>query len=285
MLNIINVICSRKRWTKRIMYKFLNDTANVFLKKYDLQIFYNPKDMTGPSFHLAFDLDKGFKNYEEKEKLEIINRLPANGVFVDIGANIGMFSLFISKKRPDITCYAFEPEPLNFTNLSQSKKANNLTNLNIFQLAIGKEECTLNLYKSNKNDGGHSLTRDNEHTHSSLQSSTPVQVMPLTKTLPQSLSSLDVIKVDVEGGEIEVIEGALDTIKKYRPMLVMETSNQHIANQTGIFAIFQKEFSNQIFSRIPGNPTKIPLSQLPEIAKEKLHEGAEDSNYIFDFEK
>jgi len=285
LLNIINVICSRKRWTKRIMYNFLSNSANVFLKKYDLQVFYNPKDMTGPSFHLAFDLDKGFQNYEENEKLEIINHLPVNGVLVDIGANIGMFSLFISKKRPDITCYAFEPEPLNFTNLNQSKKANNLTKLNVFQLAIGKEECTLNLYKSNKNDGGHSLTRDSEQTDSSMPSFTPVQVMPLTKTLPPSLPSLDVIKIDVEGGEIEVIEGALDVIRKYRPMLVMETSNQHIANQTGIFSIFQKEFGNQIFSRVPGNPTKIPLSQLPEIAKKKLHEGAEDSNYIFDFEK
>ena len=126
MFNFINVFCSRRRWLKRIFMPLLDDSAVIKLNDFNLDICFNPKDLTGPSFHLAYDLDKGFKNYEEIDKKEILNNLPSSGVFVDIGANIGLFSLFIAKQRADITSYAFEPEPLNFKNLEKSKILNKL---------------------------------------------------------------------------------------------------------------------------------------------------------------
>ena len=52
--------------------------------------------------------------YEESSLKLIIENLPPNGIFVDVGANIGAISVVLAKLRPDITIYAFEASPSVF---------------------------------------------------------------------------------------------------------------------------------------------------------------------------
>lgn len=280
MLNFVNVFCSRRRWAKRLLMNHLDDIASVYLKTFNLEIFYNPKDLTGPSFHLAYDLDKGFKNYEEIEKNELLDAIPENGVFVDIGANIGMFSLYILNKRPDIVSYAFEPEPLNFDYISKTKNKNELNNLKLFNVAVGEKVEKLKLYKSNKNDGGHSLVLD--HSIEDDNEVSTVQVMPLGQILPSDLEKIHAIKIDVEGAEANVLKGALSTISKYKPVLLIESSNIDLANKENLYSILFDNFKYSLLARIPGSQNKMTLPELSKLAQSRLDQKIYVNNYFFE---
>jgi FkbM family methyltransferase len=282
MFNFINVFCSRRRWIKRILINQLDDIAYVKLKSNGLKIFYNPKDLTGPSFHLAYGLDKGFQNYEEQEKYELLDHIPPNGVFVDIGANIGMFSLFILGQRPDITTYSFEPEPQTFKCISKTKSANQLDHLNLFPFAIGEERDELKLYRSIQNDGGHSLIKDID-LKDNIPDELTVKVMPLDDALPNNLDKIHAIKIDVEGAEESVLKGAINTIKEHKPLLLIETSNAFLAKKEVFYQILSENFPEILFARLPGSKERLKLSEVSEIAQKRLDQGIEASNYIFQF--
>jgi FkbM family methyltransferase len=74
--------------------------------------------------------------YEEETILHICKSIPKNGVFIDVGANIGSISIEVAKRRPDINIYAFEAAPSVFHYLQENKLQNKLDNLNIFNLAV-----------------------------------------------------------------------------------------------------------------------------------------------------
>lgn len=66
----------------------------------------------------------------------ISENLPQNGVFIDVGANIGAISVILAKQRPDITIHAFEASSSVFKYLELNRNLNNLTNLKIYNYAI-----------------------------------------------------------------------------------------------------------------------------------------------------
>ncbi len=67
-----------------------------------------------------------------------IDKIPfqAGDVVIDVGANVGMVSIYLAKRRPDVTIYAFEPIPSNFRHLVLNLRLNQVTNVRPFNLAI-----------------------------------------------------------------------------------------------------------------------------------------------------
>ncbi len=246
-----------------------------------MRLFFNPKDLTGPSFHFIYDLNKGFQNYEELDKDEIIKQLPENGVFVDIGANIGLFSLYVSRKLPKVQVFSFEPNSKVRHCLEQTKKYNQLENLTIFSHAIGKKKSTGKLFKSIHNDGGHSLNPDYEQIDGDEFEN--VTIRPLSRELFSTHKKINVIKIDVEGAEQAVLEGAIDIIKKDRPMLLIEIFNQDLLNKEGVYQILAEHFFDQVTIRSAKTTQKYKLSQVYELAQSNLKAGTQYNNYIFEF--
>jgi FkbM family methyltransferase len=280
--NSFNVFCARRRWLKRSLRSFLNDTAYFKLRENGMRIYFNPKDLIGPSFHLAYDLDKGFKNYEEIDKEEIVDHLPEHGIFVDVGANIGLFSLYVLTKRKDVDVYSFEPNSKVRACLESTKEFNQLDHLTIFSHAIGAVDSVGKLFKSDHNDGGHSLNKEYEQINGGEFED--VLVKPLSRELfLTDDKKVDVIKIDVEGAEKEVLEGALELIKTDKPMLLIEILNRDLINHKGVYQVLSDHFSDQITVRSPGHKTRLAFSTIKELATHNLSLGTEYNNYIFEF--
>ena len=152
------------------------------------------------------------------------------GVFIDIGANIGQTSMNLSKKLGKIAhkIYAFEPIPSTYEKLKYNILLNNFSSIEIFNIALGNEEDIMKMEMScPTNSGGFKMTPKN-----SIIKNEWVQV--LQKKLDDFYkldNPIQFIKIDVEGYEIEVLKGAEQIIKKYTPVMVIELNDLNLKRQ------------------------------------------------------
>jgi hypothetical protein len=98
------------RFLKQKLRWVLPETAPVRVTD-RLGVYVDYRDLTGPSYYLLHGGAAAFYHYEEIEKGEMIRGMSVEGVFVDIGANIGLFSLFVANFLPHSTVFSFEPHP------------------------------------------------------------------------------------------------------------------------------------------------------------------------------
>jgi FkbM family methyltransferase len=133
-------------------------------------------------------------------------------VFVDIGANIGLYSLMARKLMPpDSRLVVFEPDPRTVRKLRQNLDFNHADNVTVINAAVGARNEVLTLYNASpKNFGRNSLKEpatDGQETRG-----TEVQVRPLHEALTEcDVEHVDVLKIDVEGFEAEALAPFLET--------------------------------------------------------------------------
>jgi FkbM family methyltransferase len=142
--------------------------------------------------------------------------------FIDVGANIGYFTCLMSNfAGPAGKVLAVEPELYNFKLLQQNISANNLKNVEVFPCAVGASEgsAMLGLYKSS-NRGRHSIL----DTTAKAQVKVPLRTLDeIASSSGSSVQSWSLLKIDVEGYEAFVIDGAKKTLPRVEA-LVMEFS-------------------------------------------------------------
>jgi FkbM family methyltransferase len=126
--------------------------------------------------------------------------LPSDSVVIDIGAHIGIFSVYISKKACRV--FAYEPIPENYYLLKQNIKLNNLEKkVNIFNLAVSDRKEKLKIYLSEFNTAGHSEYKNNN-------SYVEVEAISLKDILDfNNFYNCDLLKIDVEGAEYKILFG------------------------------------------------------------------------------
>ena len=182
----------------------------------------------GQSFKLLLNPANGFLDtyifsvgiYEDYILDLIHNNIPRGGVFFDVGANIGLHSVFAAKCLQGSTgrVYAFEPVPSLREQLQASLALNNLSNVKVFPYALGDSNASSEIYFSNCNMG-HSTLMPSSDVNQVLR----VEIKKLDCEF-ESLDRLDLMKIDVEGYEYSVLVGAGKTIQKYRPVILLEFS-------------------------------------------------------------
>lgn len=143
-------------------------------------------------------------------------------VVIDVGANVGVFSIYaaiLNAKK----VYAFEPVPETYMMLKENIKLNNLENVIIpINKALGDKEKVEIMYYSNIGDGGTTLNLSkikylNEKV---IKKSIKVMITTLDNFVKQNkIPKVDFIKMDVEGYEENILLGAKETIKKWKPIL------------------------------------------------------------------
>ena len=151
------------------------------------------------------------------------------GVFIDIGANIGLMSVFTAFKFPQAHVIAVEAHPKTMLLLKQNLELNHLKNVEPIELAIGNSQGRVDIYDNwHVNRGGASLVIKSEHSDSYT-----VQIKRLDDILNEEVPEM--IKIDVEGVELAVLKGAEKTIRKHYPTLIIEVSddrdNEHKSSQ------------------------------------------------------
>ena len=286
--NSLAVFISRRRWLKR---RTLNILPNIAHKKIlqGINFHYNPKDLRGPSFHFAYELEKGFLNYEETDKKELLDLVPKGGIFLDIGANIGLFSVYFSLQRKDIKVYCFEPDEATFVCLAKNTEQLKSREIKIFNKALGEKCGEEELHKSSINDGGHSFIKSmhtieifKEKPRDGGSKIVPMVTFDeLVKTREVELP--DVIKIDVEGYELGVIKGMSESISAKKPDMLIETSNSDLANKGSFWKHMTTLKDLGIFARQPGSLIKMNMEELAIAAKKNLDRNKLLSNYFFQF--
>jgi len=134
-----------------------------------------------------------------------VELIPDNASVIDAGANVGIFSIFAAVNHPDATIYAFEPAPETFAALRENTKY--YPNIRVFNCALGDRTGTASLVITPNQGAGNHIGKEG----------IPVDM----KTIDSLGVRMDFLKMDTEGYESPILQGATETIKKWKPIIVM----------------------------------------------------------------
>jgi len=151
------------------------------------------------------------EKYEPYETQLILRQTKAGDVVVDVGANIGYYTVLLAEKAKKV--YAFEPDKTNFEILKKNIEANKLKNVILVNAAVGSKDEEKILYKSKENLGDHKLFGEGKKEK--------VKIVKLDNFLEEKVN---LMKIDTQGWEPEVIEGAKKIIEKDKPIIFFEYS-------------------------------------------------------------
>lgn len=158
--------------------------------------------------------------YEPYETKLILRQVKKEDVVVDVGANIGYYTVLLAKKVKKV--YAFEPDKISFEILKKNIEVNKLKNVVAVNAAVGSREGKLELYRSEENLGDHKLFKTPLGCAASpLDEGEKIKVIKLDDFIKEKV---DLIKIDTQGWEPEVIEGAKKLIEKDKPIIFVEYS-------------------------------------------------------------
>ncbi|MCP5084610.1 MAG: FkbM family methyltransferase [Alphaproteobacteria bacterium] len=160
-----------------------------------------------------------YGEFSELESQVLLQLLPAGGTAVEVGANIGAHTVALARKAGQSgRVYAFEPQPVIFQNLCANLALNGLTNVYPHNQACGSAASKMRFpdinYALKGNFGGVSLEMLPD-----VQTGMMIEIVPLDDL---GLRRCDLLKIDAEGMEHPVIEGAENLIKSCSPILYVE---------------------------------------------------------------
>lgn len=199
------------------------DNLKAFLKKHK----FFPLTYKNISFLMSLDPRNGYidekifdKGYFEEEMLDaFMHYLKPGMTFVDIGANIGQHTLFVSRVvGPTGNVISFEPIPHLYEQIKRSVEANAMNNIKIVHAGCGEKEETKTLYINKANIGGSSvipLSSDKKEEEISIH------IIKAEETL-LPYNKINLVKIDVEGYEYQAFLGMEKIIARDTPVLFIE---------------------------------------------------------------
>ncbi|MFF8802891.1 MULTISPECIES: FkbM family methyltransferase [unclassified Methylobacterium] len=154
---------------------------------------------------------------------QMIDHIPPSGCdVVDIGANIGVVSASVAmhlEGRGNV--FAFEPSPSTYELAAATIALNGVENVILIKSAVGKQEGSVKFFATPGNSGISSLLNHGFKFLSELQE-IEVPICQIDNFFKGRESSVGIMKIDVEGAEIDVIEGASQFISNSLPLVIFE---------------------------------------------------------------
>lgn len=230
-------------------------SGEILIKTLDkLWIYINP------------NLDKGIERKlyltgtYEKGLLDILNQILGPGqIVIDAGANIGLISIFCSRKVGNQgMVFAFEPHPDTYLILEKNVRINTCKNIKTIQKALGSESISSKIYSNFQiNRGASSIV-----VHQEDSPSFDINIVPLDGILDKNIK-IDLIKIDVEGFEMEVLKGAIKFLHNPDPpILIVECSESRDNFKYNIHDLYEFIKSLNDYSIFKFNNGKERISKL-----------------------
>jgi len=160
-----------------------------------------------------------FLGYEEKDTKMILKLIPEKGVVFDIGANMGWYSLLIAHHCKVKQVHAFEPIPKTYSYLEQNVQLNQLTSVVTHPFGLSNERKDLTFYFYPEGSGNASSENLSERKDAELLT---CHVEKMDDFADDNKLSVDFIKCDVEGAELFAFQGAVETLKRDKPIVFAE---------------------------------------------------------------
>lgn len=171
-------------------------------------------------------------NYE-KQTTELFERIVKPGMVVfDIGAHVGYYTLLAARQIGDTgEVHAFEPEPSNFNLLAQNVEFNNYQNVECVNKVVSNDTGSIELFLTSLDNGRYSI-----YNHG-----LPKKRSVLTQSISlddyvneKNLTKIDLIKVDVEGAETDVLNGAIKLLNNRNVRNVIIEFNPGLLQNAGV---------------------------------------------------
>lgn len=198
----IDLLKARREYTKFNPYP----TSNVYRTIRGVSIRYYPefRKHLEPRFLDSIDQIEEYHTF--------INLCKDKDLLIDVGAGRGLFSLGFCSLTGG-TAYAFEPSPYMREGLWKNVQLNPEYDVRVVPIALGAESGEVDMGRN----GGSQLA-----IHRDKQDGLTVQTEALDNYICENEVAPDCIKIDVEGYELEVIKGALNCLRKHKPLVFLE---------------------------------------------------------------
>ena len=255
-----------------------NASVSVHQKKYTIPVI---KNVGLPNLFL--------KNDWFLDLLEDRIPLQPGSAFIDVGANVGQ-TLLAFRSRYDNPYFGFEPNPTCVFYLKELIDANRLKDVFILPVGLSSHNTVAKLYLKDGSDSGATLIED---LRPGLYQPHEVAVIPVFRFDELQLTGLEqisLIKIDVEGAELEVILGLTETLKKHRPTIICEVldsnSEENLPKlQARADELMQhlRNLNYRVFRIRAGEKNKeVQLEEISEIRLKKwTSESVEMNDYLF----
>jgi FkbM family methyltransferase len=173
----------------------------------------------------------------EKEEVEIFIKLIKNSrVFIDIGANSGLYTVIASKEMDSVNrIIAFEPSSINFKFLLSNIEVNNIHSIvEAFNFGLSDYEACGKLLMEDESIDGEAYIDRNSIVSSKIIDGPYVQLDTLDNVLSKNnISNVDFIKIDTEGYEYFILKGAKSTIINNENLILMFECNDEGTKRAG----------------------------------------------------
>jgi len=162
-------------------------------------VVYSFEDFSDSCVRLATfnELEKDYYNFSRI-------KFSKNDIIFDIGANIGMVSVFLAKKYPETKIYSFEPIPENYKSLIKNIKLNKIENITPFNIGVSKDSTPMKFIMRTDNTGGGTRcslkTELDDHFISNIDCSSLDDLM-----VGLNVENIKFMKMDCEGSEYDIL--------------------------------------------------------------------------------
>ena len=171
-------------------------------------------------------------NYEPNEFFLLSEVIRPGMIFVDAGANMGLYTLFAARKVGENgTVLAIEPSTRECTRLLKNVEINSLSNVRLVRDAVSDSCSDVDLLIAQDEWSGH-------NTLGAFAYDTPLAVRETVRSdrlddivLQEGLSHVDIIKLDIEGAEFRALKGAAETLERFQPLLLLELADRALCHQ------------------------------------------------------
>lgn len=192
-------------------------------------------------------------------------------VLADIGANIGLHTFYIKSKYPDMLILAFDPSPSSWKYLDLSLRYNKTEGVQVEKIALSNTNGIMDYFNWGEESSADALQNTNRVPGVKPNIfKVPVRKLDDIEGLPM----ITVYKMDCEGAELSILEGAVNTIIKTQPLILLEFFK---TNRLAFGADTAKIF--ELLHRIDYSIYTIDLKLLDEALFDQLQETPLD-NYI-----
>ena len=239
----------REKYVGLLEYKkFLNsfdEETSICIKKDDIILTYH-------DIKLAFDFSQsicraeGILNMEgnpEQDDFDFLISCISDGdVFMDIGANVGVVSLYVNRQIPQVgAIYSFEPLPPTYEQLKHNIFLNeNMDKIHTFNIGLSDKKGNFDFYLPGADEAASMQPNMDEYymrecingiyTGKKKIEKISCEVDTLDSfVVMHNIEKVDVIKIDTEGNEYAVLRGGANVLRKCTPLIYAEMLRKHAA--------------------------------------------------------
>jgi len=212
------------RRTVNFLFHHLKPKGNIALIEVQgHKMYVDPRDMAIPRQLITY-------GHYEKYEAELFKKLVKRGdVVVDIGAHIGHYTLIAADLvGEDGKVFAFEPAPDNYAFLVKNVEVNGYNNVTTVQKAVSNKGGTTKLLLNPHDTGQHAIYNGYDDRNSLV-----IETVTLDDFFKDKENRIDIIKMDVEGAEMLVLQGMSEILKRNNDLKIFTEFSPTMLRRAG----------------------------------------------------